>query len=112
MSKSFGPISLQEFQECIDAPAGGAVKIIRKYDPEFGYGEERKNFRVYVTREFITTISQFAEKIIKASSVQHAKAVARSIPQYKWDWRDNSECSDVDDFQIDDAEETDENDDD
>lgn len=36
MSSPFGPLSPEQFQEAVNAPAGGAAAILRKHDPLWG----------------------------------------------------------------------------
>jgi len=88
MTKSFGVLTPEEFKAALEAPAGGALKIIRKKDPMWGRsaGEVSKfKVRVYatatVTEEDIHTFD------VEAINEDQAKEAAEILAkEHDWDW--------------------------
>ncbi len=79
-----GPISREEFKALVQAPFGEAVKVIRKYDPQFGRAEGEK-FRWKVRGRCNSTV----EAYVMAANQEEADKLADELTDAAFDY-----CSD------------------
>lgn len=77
MNASWGKMTPKDIQMAIAAPEGEAVKIIRKYDPCWGYKGKKVEFEVTIVRREIQEY-EYKEKIA-ASTIEEAKEIAKKI---------------------------------
>jgi len=84
--KPYGPLKAEDIQAMRDAPAGEAVKIIRKYDPAWGYGGENQKFLIKFERVLVETTYEKAEVEIAASSKEQAEKLAEEHKEDDLDW--------------------------
>jgi len=74
-----GPLSREEFAALIAAPAGVALRAIRKHDPMWGRATgEAVKWKVRFSREVRYTEEGYAT--VEASSGEEALEIAASIP--------------------------------
>lgn len=80
-----GPLSPEEWQAAIDAPFGGAAKILRAHDPAWGFSDPDKaprKWKVKFTRE-----TEFrAYTTVVATTEVEAQKLADEIDPDKLDW--------------------------
>lgn len=82
-----GPLSRDELKALADAPAGAALKAIRKFDPLYGLPEGTKvDWQVTATRE----AEGYA--IIKAASKEEAQKLAKALKTSDFEWDDSNWC--------------------
>lgn len=85
-----GPLSRDEFAECITAPFGEAKKVIRKHDPFWGLSKgEKIDFEVTVSA--IVT----GRAIVSASNQEEADSLADKLTEHDVDWGGYG-CDDID----------------
>lgn len=78
MHPSFGILTPEEFKACVTAPAGGALEIIRRKDPLYGYGTGAplKKYKVSFTRE--VTFIERASTTVEAENEDHVKTICNT----------------------------------
>lgn len=79
---SWGPLSAEEIQEVINAPAMKAADIIRRHDPAWGY-RGKKAYTVTIAKE--VTVIEEAQIRIVADNPEDARKIAEGD---KKSWRD------------------------
>lgn len=87
---TWGGMTPEDIEACKLAPAGGAVKIIRQYDPAWGYGGEKFVFEVTVVRR-VTETHEHKAKIAAATQEQAdilAKELERKLSSADFDYVD------------------------
>lgn len=78
-----GPFSREEFAKLVSAPFGEALKEIRKYDPLWGRtAGEKIKWRIVFSRQ----ITERAEKIVEAQTLEEAEKLSDKIEDRELDW--------------------------
>lgn|SRR5690348_13390221 len=76
-----GPLSRKEFEECVRAPYGEAVKVIRRYDPQYGRAPgEKFPWKVKCRCEM------YGEAIVMAADEKEANKLADELTDAAVDW--------------------------
>lgn len=75
----FGPMSPTEFQEAVDAPFGGAVAILRKYDPMWGKFPSGEGEKIRWKVRLHQQVTMMAIAYVEAESQAEAEALADLI---------------------------------
>lgn len=76
-----GPVPRAEFAEAVAAPAGGAAKIIRQYDPFFQRAEgEKIRWRIEAKSQ-MTGVAY-----VEAATQKEAEKLADDLDDAEFDW--------------------------
>jgi hypothetical protein len=88
-----GPMSREELRACVEAPHGGAAKIIRKHDPLFGLQPGEK-----IEWEVQCSGITHGTAYVKAASQEEADRLAADLTSGDVDWEFGMDDFDVDDI--------------
>ncbi len=102
MSKSFGKLTPEEMAAAVNAPAGQAVKILRKADPLWGRGDgEKIKWRARCSRR----VKEYGSITVEATSQEEAERLIERADDGEFSWGDDFDAGYMDDgFEIEDIE--------
>lgn len=86
-AKAWGGMTEADIEAAIGAPAGEAVRIIRKYDPLFGREIGNANrYKVSICRT--TALLERAEVVVEADSPEKAREAVKLMDMNAFRWRE------------------------